>query len=184
MILIPLIENQRNKNFFHEKGLSLYIEFNNKKIIFDTGASNNFIKNAKLLGINLDEIDAVIVSHGHTDHLGGLTNSSSFPKAKIYISEKSFDQFYFCCGFQKNIGIPLDDIFKIKKYENLITINNYQLNEISENIFLFSVPNNKKSKFYFYSENFKEDNFDHEIFLAIKDNNKINIVAGCSHIGV
>lgn len=43
-----------------------------KKILFDTGQSGNFIKNAENLKINLDDLDYVILSHGHYDHTEGL----------------------------------------------------------------------------------------------------------------
>ena len=55
-----------------EHGLSLYIEENGKKYLFDTGQSGVFLKNAKELGVNLENLDGIILSHGHYDHCGGL----------------------------------------------------------------------------------------------------------------
>jgi 7,8-dihydropterin-6-yl-methyl-4-(beta-D-ribofuranosyl)aminobenzene 5'-phosphate synthase len=55
-----------------EHGLSFWIEHGNKKILFDTGQSDMLIQNAKTLDINLAEADAIVISHGHYDHTGGL----------------------------------------------------------------------------------------------------------------
>ena len=42
------------------------------KILLDTGASDVFIRNAEQLGIDLSDVDYVFISHGHSDHAGGL----------------------------------------------------------------------------------------------------------------
>ena len=42
-----------------------------KKILFDAGYSDIFIKNAEKLGIDLTETDTVVLSHGHNDHTWG-----------------------------------------------------------------------------------------------------------------
>jgi 7,8-dihydropterin-6-yl-methyl-4-(beta-D-ribofuranosyl)aminobenzene 5'-phosphate synthase len=51
-----------------------YIEDDGKKILFDTGYSDVFIKNAISLGINLLDLDYIVLSHGHYDHTWGLTH--------------------------------------------------------------------------------------------------------------
>lgn len=55
-----------------EHGLCLFIETGGKRILFDTGCSDAFIKNAALMGVDLTELDAVAISHGHYDHTWGL----------------------------------------------------------------------------------------------------------------
>ena len=55
-----------------EHGLSFYIETENKNILFDTGQNVALSHNAELLNIDLSCIDAVVLSHGHYDHTGGL----------------------------------------------------------------------------------------------------------------
>lgn len=72
MRIINLIENtEGNKGCFFEHGLSFYVETKQHKLLVDTGASDAFIHNAKVLGIDLTQIDSVILSHGHYDHSGG-----------------------------------------------------------------------------------------------------------------
>ncbi len=57
--------------FEGEHGLSFVVEAD-KRILFDTGASDLFIRNASKLGIDLNSVDTVIISHGHYDHGNGL----------------------------------------------------------------------------------------------------------------
>lgn len=55
-----------------EWGLSIYIEYENKKILLDTGASALFTENAKAMDIPLENIDFGILSHAHYDHANGM----------------------------------------------------------------------------------------------------------------
>ena len=55
-----------------EHGLSLYIETSEHRLLFDTGASDLFIRNARLLHIDLQKVDYLILSHGHSDVLTGI----------------------------------------------------------------------------------------------------------------
>ena len=61
-----------DRYFSGEPGLSFLIETEGKKILFDTGYSDLFLKNAQKLGENLLDLDFVVFSHGHLDHTGGL----------------------------------------------------------------------------------------------------------------
>jgi len=60
--ITTLIENNNDDNnlLFSEHGLSLYIETDEMKILFDTGQSGDFIKNAELLKVNLIKLDYVV----------------------------------------------------------------------------------------------------------------------------
>jgi 7,8-dihydropterin-6-yl-methyl-4-(beta-D-ribofuranosyl)aminobenzene 5'-phosphate synthase len=59
-------------NFLGEWGLSMLIESDQANILFDTGQSISASHNAELLGIDLSQIDKIVLSHGHYDHTGGL----------------------------------------------------------------------------------------------------------------
>jgi len=61
-----------DRYFSGEPGLSFLIETNGKKILFDTGYSDLFLKNARMMGENLLDLDFIVLSHGHLDHTGGL----------------------------------------------------------------------------------------------------------------
>ena len=55
-----------------EWGLSVLIQTDALKILFDTGASTSVPHNASILGVDLSAIDRIVLSHGHYDHTGGL----------------------------------------------------------------------------------------------------------------
>jgi len=55
-----------------EPGLSLLFEDGGKKILFDAGYSGAFLENARRLGLSLRDIDDLVLSHGHLDHVWGL----------------------------------------------------------------------------------------------------------------
>jgi len=59
-------------NLSAEHGLSFWIEKDGHKLIFDTGKSGAFVGNAEQLGLDLSSAEALVVSHGHYDHGGGL----------------------------------------------------------------------------------------------------------------
>jgi len=68
-----LTENVAGGKFLAEHGLSYLIEIDNEQILFDTGHSDVFLKNANKLGINIQEnVQTVVLSHGHWDHGDGL----------------------------------------------------------------------------------------------------------------
>ena len=55
-----------------EHGLSIFLETDRHRILLDTGASDMLIRNAERLGIDISTVDYVFISHGHSDHAGGL----------------------------------------------------------------------------------------------------------------
>lgn len=186
MKIVTLVENiVKSGNLWAEHGLALYLETDNRKILFDTGQSGLFMQNAEKLGIPVEEIDSVILSHGHYDHTGGL-----YPflernnKAVIYAKEEIFIPKY--CGKSIFAGTPLNESL-IK--DRIIFVD--RVTELDENVFI--MPH---TKIYFpVDTHFKEfnkkvndrivpDEFDDELFLTIKHNNKLNILTACSHRGV
>lgn len=55
-----------------EWGLSFLVETPDIKILFDTGNQGHLLSNADALGIDLKTVDALVLSHGHYDHTGGM----------------------------------------------------------------------------------------------------------------
>ena len=71
--IVTLLENtSRDHELVSAHGLSFYIETENRKILFDLGPDESFLKNARALRIAIEDVDYVILSHGHRDHTGGL----------------------------------------------------------------------------------------------------------------
>jgi len=72
--LTILVDNHAAPNLTAEHGFSLLAEIGSQTILFDTGQGSAMKDNAATLGITLDEVDTLILSHGHYDHTGGLAD--------------------------------------------------------------------------------------------------------------
>lgn len=74
MRLTVLMDNQAltDRYFVAEPAVSYFIEEDGAKVLFDAGYSNAFIANARKLGVDLLDLDFVVLSHGHLDHTWGL----------------------------------------------------------------------------------------------------------------
>jgi 7,8-dihydropterin-6-yl-methyl-4-(beta-D-ribofuranosyl)aminobenzene 5'-phosphate synthase len=72
MTITILTDNFPGKNYAAEHGLSYFIEHEGRKLLFDAGQSDLFVKNATAMGIDIANIDTIILSHGHFDHGNGL----------------------------------------------------------------------------------------------------------------
>lgn len=71
---LTVLSDNRTKNpaLETEHGLCVYLDTGKTKILLDTGASDLFLRNASVLGIDLNDLDYIFISHGHNDHAGGL----------------------------------------------------------------------------------------------------------------
>lgn len=70
--ITTLSENTASAACIGEWGLSMLVEADGKKILFDTGSGTAAVHNADLMGIDFSSIDVMVLSHGHYDHTGGL----------------------------------------------------------------------------------------------------------------
>ena len=186
MKIITLIENLVYKpRLIAEHGLALYLETENKKILFDTGQSGLFLQNAQMLGVNIEDVDILVLSHGHFDHTGGLylfleKNS----KAKVYAKKEVFTPKYH--GHNRFIGTIYDET-KLKN--RLVYVDD--ITEITENVFVMpdiTIYNPTDTHFkgleIKQGNEFITDEFNDELFIVLKQNEKINIVTACSHRGI
>ena len=85
MKLTILVDNNTliDRYFYAEPGVSYFVEDEGKRILFDVGYSDVFIRNAQKMNINLLDMDFVVLSHGHLDHTWGLD-----PLIRLYTEAK------------------------------------------------------------------------------------------------
>ena len=70
--ITTLVNNTMPRPLRSEHGLSFWIEYAGRNILFDTGQTDAIVHNAELLDIDLSKTDMIVLSHGHYDHTGGL----------------------------------------------------------------------------------------------------------------
>lgn len=71
-----LVDNNTliDRYFVGEPAVCYYIEMDGMRILFDTGYSDVFLKNAGAMGMDMKDITHIVLSHGHNDHTGGLAH--------------------------------------------------------------------------------------------------------------
>ena len=187
-----LIENEKLDNhpeLEKEHGLSMLLSTNGENILFDTGATGKFIDNADKMGINIEDIDTLVISHGHYDHGGGLSRFlERNKKARVIMHSKAREKHYIKVLFKKfDASIP-ETVFN--NYSNRITFID-ETTEISRGVFIITdavkidpwVKFNKRMLIKKEGK-FVADDLKHEITLAVENDKKLVIVTGCSHNGV
>lgn len=192
MEITVLLENSKpeNSDLNIEHGLSIFIQKDGYNLLFDTGGpEGNAIKNAETMGIDLSKIDAVIISHGHNDHTGGLQKFLQInDKAPVYLKKEAFG-LYYSKRPEEMVFIGMDNEIAKKYSERLNFID--KTTENAPGIFLVPQINKNHSipscnKVVFMKENGKliNDTFDHELFMVIENNYNLIIFSGCAHSGI
>lgn len=191
MKLTVLVDNHTitDKYYYGEPALSFFIEHDNKKILFDAGYSDIFLKNAEIAKVNLANLDYIVISHGHYDHTGGLEYLSQLYKQgdrPSLIAHK--DAFH--CKMEEN----LESIGSPSKESTLSKTFKLELTEkprwITDNIvFLGEIPRKEsfelnKSIGYLPDKNNQKDMLLDDSALAINTEKGIIIITGCSHSGI
>ena len=94
LTLTLLVENTaRGIGVLGEHGLAWWIDTGSHRVLFDTGQGMALTHNAKRLGIDLSRADAVVLSHGHTDHVGGLEAALALaPQAALYLHPRAIER--------------------------------------------------------------------------------------------
>ena len=67
-----LVDDETDEGLIAEHGLSLWIAFGDRRILFDTGQGSALLPNARRLGVPLEQTETIVISHGHYDHTGGI----------------------------------------------------------------------------------------------------------------
>lgn len=108
--ITTLVENATSRSDLQaEHGLSLWIDTGPHKVLFDTGQGDLVLANARKLGIRLEEADAIVLSHGHYDHTGGLAGVLSLAqRAQVFLHPAALSAKYArdTDGRCRAIGMP------------------------------------------------------------------------------
>jgi 7,8-dihydropterin-6-yl-methyl-4-(beta-D-ribofuranosyl)aminobenzene 5'-phosphate synthase len=167
-----------------EHGLSILLQTDRYTILLDTGASDVFIRNAELLGVNLSDVDYVFISHGHSDHAGGLRYFLEHnQKAQIIVSPDAMSgQFFSKRGNLHSITTEWPEIDD----DRLILID--QTCKIAEGIHVIAhipqihpMPKGNQNLYVQDSDgNYIHDDFRHELALYVDG----LLFTGCAHSGL
>lgn len=183
-----LVENTAlSSEYTCKHGLCMYIETKKHKLLFDLGPNGLFAENAEKMGIDIKEIDTVIISHGHKDHGGGLKEFLKLNStARIYIRKQAFEPHYI-----KVLKIPFSVGLESDIMNNKQIVFTDEVLKIDEELTLFSKVNsddyNAKSNKSLYEKNkgrYIHDSFLHEQNLIITEKGRKTLVSGCSHSGI
>ena len=175
-----------------EHGFSCHIETDHHQFLLDTGQGLGIIRNAALLKKNLNDLDGIILSHGHWDHTGGLERilENTSPK-KVYAHPDIFTLRYS----EKDGGIKFSGIRQRRKYLEALGaefILTKEFSEIAEGIFLTGeVPRkndyeiNPDSQFIF-DENGERipDPLLDDNTVVIDSPKGLVVILGCAHAGI
>ena len=179
-----LSDNRRCEDSLEiEHGLSILLETEKHRILLDTGASDVLIRNAEKMGIDLSTMDYVFISHGHSDHAGGLKHLMEINnKAKVLVSPDAMSgKFYSKRGNLHSITAEwpkIDD-------DRLVLID--QTCAIAENIHViahiqqtYPMPKGNQNLYVQNTAgNYIHDDFRHELALYVDG----LLFTGCAHSG-
>ena len=180
-----LVDNRTNDpTLATEHGLSILLETERHCILLDTGASDMFIRNAVRLGKDLSKIDYVFISHGHSDHAGGLMQFMEInKKAMVIVSPDAISgQFYSKRQYLHSITTEWPEI----PQERLLAMDHSGI--IDDDIYIIAhipqVHPRPEGNRHLYAQDtqgrYIQDDFRHELALYTGG----LLFTGCAHSGL
>ena len=188
-----------DRYFTGEPGLSFLLQTGGKKILFDTGYSGAFLANAEKMGIDLGDLDVVVLSHGHLDHSGGLvTLVRLLTEATIEDMAHRIPELvaHPLCFYPKeipplqNIGSILDEAevrrqfpVNLSRWPVWITDDLVFLGEIPRK-FAFEQTDPGKRRIHLPDGRIEPDQLLDDSALVFRSDEGLVIITGCSHAGI
>lgn len=188
MKVVTLLENTACRDDVAcAHGLSLYIETEQDKILFDMGPDGSFLENAKALDVDLSEVNIAFISHGHSDHAGGLEAFCKVNRsADVLVHPAAGGEFYALNGDESTyIGIK-EQLDKASGR----TVSSTGALPMGQMLLFSGVPVDEKameSSAMLHEkkgDDFVRDDFRHEQNLLVTENGKSVLFAGCAHHGI
>ena len=190
MKIITLLENTaRRPGLAAARGLSVYAETAAHRILFDMGPDGTFLENARALGVDLSAVDIAVLSHGHSDHGGGLAAFRAVnSKANIYLRREALGAYYAVLPGREPgyIGLPpeaeaLRERFVFTGPEEALGDGLTLFSDVEDDRSLRAVAPKLQEK---TGAGFRPDGFAHEQHLLIEEGGRAALLAGCGHLGI
>lgn len=190
MEIVCLVENQKEDSHLEsEHGLSLFIDNGHEKILFDTGATDKLVGNASKMGVELEEVDLVVISHGHRDHGGGLKSFFKINRdAPVYMGQGADRKHLRVdAGSSKDIGLDKDIL---EEYAHRIRFLEGST-RLNENLCILTsiphthdVPEGNQLLYEEHDSKLVPDSFRHELIMILEKEGGLLVFTGCSHSGI
>lgn len=194
MRLICLIENTAvDDKLYSENGLSFYVEFGGKNYLIDAGLTGKAMENARRMNLPADSLDAVVITHDHNAHIGGIDAvMRQNPGTEIYLRAGAKTERFRKTGlFKEQVGAGSG--FFRKYAEQLVLFNRFS--EVAEGFYLVSCDvmdekNINPDRSYFALDGRKQLPYDmsDECFAVIFPKKRkadgLVIIGGCFHCGI
>nr|WP_325300678.1 MBL fold metallo-hydrolase [uncultured Oscillibacter sp.] len=189
MKIVTLLENtSRRPGLTPARGLSLYVETARRKVLFDMGPDASFLENARALGIDLAAVDTAVLSHGHSDHGGGLAAFCAVNgKAKIHLRREALGAYYAVLPGQEPNYIGLPETEGLAK--RFVFTGNQE--DLGDGLTLFSGVEDDRALRAVAPKlqektgaGFRPDGFAHEQHLLVEEGGRAALLAGCGHLGI
>ncbi len=193
MRITTLVENtcpEDAASLSPEFGLSLHVEVNGFRVLFDMGSSDVFLHNAEALGIDIAAVDAAVVSHQHFDHGGGLAAFfEANDHAPVYLRDAPFEDHWFRAFGLLKRPIGLDGELLERHRDRLELVSG--LREIVPGVHLLTEigsdhprPRGNRRLYVERDGRFERDGFEHELMMVVLEGDGMVVLSGCSHHGV
>ena len=201
LTLRVLVDNMTcvDRYFGGEPALSLYLECGGKHILFDTGYSDLLCSNAGKMGIDLLNLDYIVLSHGHIDHTGGLpTLMRLFLEAAIEERPHRIPMVvaHPHCFYPRpmprlaDVGSPVDEARLARQFPVTtsrtpvwLTENLVFLGEV-ERAMDDAVPDRHRKRTIITPDGMEPDRVLDDTALAFRSRSGLVIITGCSHSGI
>jgi len=192
--ITTLVENTAGEHhqLQSEHGLSFLVRAGEATLLFDTGASSRFIRNAQTLAIDLSEVSQVLISHGHYDHSGGYKAFlDQGVKAKLLVKPGFFNKKYGVTGRRSEYlgnAFTREDLVEAGVEIKII---HEDVKEVAPGVFSVSgfernCPMEQINPRFRVERDGDEvaDEFRDEQAMVVKSQKGLILVLGCSHPGL